>query len=165
MARGLYIIKQENITLPGHSDGTLILVRPPTTCALELVRAWCAQSSSVTSAQQRIAISKQVAAFPTTLTGVVPDLTSETDAASQIVGGTSGAAGTAGVLCTAEGAGAKTPIVPDVFNIVYGWSWHADPGEITLQPGSAHALLLDLKGAAPASLTGWTFGFEFKEIG
>lgn len=165
MARGLYIIQQENVSVPNHSDATLILLRPGTTCALELVRAWVAQNSSVTSAQQRISISKQVAAFPTTLTGVTPQKTSETDGISQIVSGTSGAAGTCGVLCSTEGAGVKTPVVPDVFNIVYGWSWHADPGEIVLQPGSANALLLDLKGAAPSSLTGWTFGFEFKEIG
>ncbi len=165
MARGLYIVQAENQTLANHSDVTLVGIRPGTTCALEIVRAWVSQSSSVTAAQQRVGLFKQVTAFPTTLVGATPVKTSETDAVSQIVSGTSLAAGTCGVNCATEGAGVKSVVVPDVFNNVYGWSWHSDPGEIILQPGSANAFLLALIGAAPASLTGWTFGVEFKELG
>ena len=39
MARGLYILQGENLTIANHADVTLALIRPGTTEALEIVRA------------------------------------------------------------------------------------------------------------------------------
>lgn len=106
----------------------------------------------------------QVTAFPT-LTTKTPAKLKLGDPASGIVGGTAGAAGTAGINASAEGAGAKTVIWEDVFNQLSGWLWIPTPEErIALGAGSASGFGLHLPVAA-VPLTNWAFGVLYREIG
>ena len=117
-----------NMTL-ANQPVTLAFLRPGTTCALRVQRIEISQSSSTTSAQQRVQIVSQVTAFPT-LTSATPGKLHSSDPASQITGGTSGAAGTSGINASAEGGGSKTVLWESAFNIV-------GPGFLWL-PGLGH---------------------------
>jgi hypothetical protein len=151
-----------NITLANQAV-TLAWINPGTTASLEILRVSVSQSSSTTSAQQRIQLNTQVTAFPT-LTTFTPVKTSTGDGASVITGGTSGAAGTCGINASAEGAGAKTVLYPDVFNILNGWLWLPTPEErIILPAGSSSGFGVHLP-AAPSSLSGWNAVIVYREI-
>lgn len=159
-----YTVQGENLTITGAS--TLVFVNPPAARAIEIVRAWASQSGTTTQAQIRIQIGTKASAFPT-LTSTTPQKIKTSDPASLIVGGTAGAAGTAGVNASAEGAGTFTPLYSDAFNNVAGWLWtpNAFLGETLIFSG-ADSLGCALKlAAAPASLSGWTFGITYREIG
>ena len=143
---------------------TLIGIHPGTTCAIEILRMWIAQSQNATSAQQRIQFVRQVTVFPT-LVSATPAKLKEGDPISQIVGGTAGAAGTCGVNASAEGAGGKTVIFEDAFNVLNGYLWVPTPGEtLILSPASANIFSMFFP-VAPANLANWTFGMNFREIG
>lgn len=143
---------------------TLLSIRPATNCALEILRMWIGQSANATSAQQRVQWLRQAAALPTVVSAT-PQKTKEGDPVSQIVGGTALAAGTCGINASAEGAGTKTPIGDDVFNVLNGWLWVATPAEtIILSPASANVFSLFLP-VAPSSLANWAFGLTYREIG
>jgi hypothetical protein len=157
-----YTISAAGITVVGAT--TLVALRPPTNCAIEILRMWINQSANPTSAQQRIEWGRQVAAFQT-LTAATPNKHKEGDPISQIVGGTGLAVGTCGVNASAEGAGVKTPIGHDAFNVVSGHLWLPGPDEtIILSPSGTSAFYLYFP-VAPATLTDWSFGLTFKEIG
>lgn len=159
-----YTIIAENQTLVGAGNITLIGIRPGTTCALKLLRAWVAQRANVTSAQLGIRLYRQPTTFATVVTAT-PRPLMEGDPASQITGGTALAAGTCGINASAEGGGTKVPLWVDNFNAVSGWLWVPVPGEeIVLSPGSVNAFGMDFI-VPPATLTGWTFGVEFEEVG
>ena len=143
---------------------TLIGIRPGTTCAIEILRMWAAQSQNATSAQQRIQFVRQVSVFPTVVSAT-PAKLKEGDPISQIVGGTALAAGTCGVNASAEGAGAKTAILDDAFNVLNGYLWVPTPGEtLILSPGSANSFGLYFP-VAPTNLANWTFGLNYRELG
>jgi len=132
--------------------------------SIEILKCWASQSGSTTSAQQRVQLVTQVTAFPT-LTSSAPKTNKLGDPASSIVGGTAGAAGTSGVNASAEGAGTKTVRIEDAFNVLNGWVWIATPNDtIILQAGSASGFGLHLP-VAPGSLTNWSCGITFREIG
>lgn len=151
-----------NITLANQAV-TLIFVNVGTTFSLDFLRAWASQAANATSAQQRVQLSTQVTAFPT-LTSQAPVTTTMGDAASAIVGGIAGAAGTSGINASAEGAGAKTVRYPDAFNVLNGWLWVPTPREvITLSASGAAGLGLHFP-AAPATLTNWNAGLLFAEV-
>jgi hypothetical protein len=129
---------------------------------LEFLRAWVGQSANATSAQQRVQLETQVTVFPT-LTSKTPEKLKRQEAISTIVGGTAGAAGTAGVNASVEGAGGKTAIFDDAFNVLNGYLWVPTPNEtIVLPAGFASGLGLFLP-VAPATLTNWTWGLNFAE--
>jgi len=159
-----YTITASNLTL-ANQPVTLIGLRPGTTCALEILRMWVAQSASVVSAQQRIEWGTQVSAFPT-VTGATPVKLKTGDPISQIVSGTGLAAGTCGVNASAEGGGAKSPMGAASFNVVgEGYTWLPTPDEtIILSPGLASSFYFFLPVAA-TTLTGWDVGMTFKELG
>jgi len=143
---------------------TLASIRPGTTCAIEILRAWVSQSANATSNQQRVQLVRQAAALPTVVSQT-PRPAKEGDPVSQIVGGTALAAGTCGINASAEGAGAKTPIIDDAFNVLNGWLWVATPAEtIILSPGSANVFSLFFPVAA-LSLSNWAFGLTYRELG
>ena len=146
---------------------TLIFINPPAApnVALEFLRWWCGQSANATSAQQRIEIETQTTGFPTLGTGVAPRPLKRSDPnASVIVSGTAGAAGTAGVNASAEGGGTKTTIIDDAFNVLNGWLHVPTPPEIISMPaGYAQGVGLYFP-VAPATLTNWTFGCNFREV-
>lgn len=162
-----YIIPATNITLANQAV-TLAYFQAMTAapvCALEVLRCWASQAANATSAQQRVQISTQVTAFPT-LVSQAPVAVKAGDPVSKITGGTAGAAGTSGINASAEGAGAKTVLFPDAFNVLNGWLWVPTPIETIIESaqGTAHGLGLHFP-AAPTTLTNWNAGICFKEVG
>ena len=162
MARGAYTISAANQTVL-NTAVTLLSLRPSATCSIEILRFWCSQAANATSAQQRIVLGTKVAAFGT-LVGVTPAKTVTIDATSLIVSGTAEAAGTSGINASAEGAGVLTTIIADSFNVLNGWLWVPTPADtIILSAGSASAFNAQFP-AAPATLSGWSWGCTFREI-
>lgn len=158
-----YLVSATNITLANQAV-SLVFTNVGSTCTIEFLRMWASQSSSNNTAQQRVQINTQVSAFPT-LTSQTPAKTKLLDPASQITGGSAGAAGTAGVNASAEGAGAKTVLYPDAFSIVNGWLWVPTPPEtLMLNASGASGMGLHFP-AAPGSLGNWNAGQTFRELG
>jgi len=158
-----FSVQGGGLTVAGAT--TLVFVNPAAAPAANLMfmRHWIGQSQNATSAQQRVQIVTQVTAFPT-LTSATPTKLKFADTASIIVGGTAGAAGTAGINASAEGAGTKTIVWEDAFNVLNGWLLVATPPEARVMPaGSASGQGLYLP-VAPATLTNWAFGQTFAEV-
>jgi hypothetical protein len=154
-----YIVPNNNFTAGAI---TLVFVNPGTTATLEFLRAWVSQAGSATSAQQRVNLESQVTAFPT-LASQAPVKTKLSDPSSQITGGTAGAAGTSGITASAEGAGTKTTLYPDSFNVLNGWLWVPSPPEtFTFNAGGASGFGLFLP-AAPSSTANYSAGMLFRE--
>jgi hypothetical protein len=145
---------------------TLVFVNPSAAPNpnLEFLRFWVGQSANATSAQQRVQLETQASAFPSLAASTPVKLKPSDPNASIITGGAAGAAGTAGVNATAEGAGTKTPVWDDAFNVLNGWLHVPTPAETRVMPASfAQGLGLFLP-VAPATLTNWAFGLVFREI-
>lgn len=159
--RGVYTVPAANITLANQAV-TLVFINPGTTASLRILRAWCSQAANATSAQQRVQLNSQVTAFPT-LTAATPSKTTTIDQASAITGGTAGAAGTAGINASAEGAGTKTVLLPDDFNVLNGWLWVPTPAEVYDAPAGASAGFGLHFPAAPTTLTAWSAGITYQE--
>jgi|SRR6185295_6075981 len=163
-----YTVSSAGITVANQAV-TLVFINPAAgpAPALEMYHCWIAQSANATSAQQRVQLVTQVTAFPT-LTSATPKTLEVGDGASVIVGGTAGAAGTAGINASAEGGGTKTIRYEDAFNVLNGWQWGPFPpgsgDSIILQAGSTFGFGLHLP-VAPATLTNWAFGVAYREIG
>lgn len=157
-----YVVSDGGITIAGAT--TLVFVNPGAAPLpnLEFRRAWVGQSANATSAQQRVELETQVTVFPT-LTSATPAKLKRASPVSNIIGGVAGAAGTAGTNASVEGAGAKTSVWEDAFNVLNGWLWVPTPDEVLVMPaGSASGLGLFLP-VAPATLTNWAFGAVFCE--
>lgn len=159
-----FALSGAGITVAGAT--TLIFLNPAAAPNLniEFTRFWIGQSANATSAQQRAQLETQVTVFPT-LTSATPAKLKRADPnASIIAGGTAGAAGTSGINASAEGAGAKTIIFEDVFNVLNGWLHVPTPPETIVMPaGFASGLGLFLP-VAPTTLTNWAFGELFREV-
>lgn len=158
-----YTVSAGGITLANQAV-TLVFINPASPGAsLEILRCWVSQSQDATSRQQRVQLVTQATAFPT-LTSKTPAKNKITDPVSGIVGGTAGAAGTCGVNASAEGAGAKTIIVEDSFNVLNGWLWVPTPREVIIMSALvAQGFGLHFPVAA-ASLTNWSFGVTYAEV-
>ncbi len=159
-----YIVQGKNQTVAGAT--TLVAINPPSGRAIEIVRCWCSQIANATSAQVAIEWGFKASVF-STLTSATPTQVKPSDPVSYITGGTAGAAGTAGINASAEGAGTHTTKYPDSFNALQGWLWTPSftGGESVIISG-ADAVAFALKfSAAPATLSGWNFGVCFREIG
>ena len=145
---------------------TLVFINPIASpnVGVRLVRGWVSQSQNATSAQQRVQMETQVTAFPT-LTSATPAKLARSSAASVITGGTAGAAGTAGINASAEGAGSKTVIFDDAFNVLNGWLWVPTPAEvIELTAGFASGVGLYFPVAVTGGQTAnWNFGLNYCE--
>lgn len=145
---------------------TLVFINPAAAPSMniEIMRTWISQSANATSAQQRVQHETQVTAFPTVVSATPAKLKRADPNVSVIVGGTAGAAGTCGVNASAEGAGGKTAIFDDAFNVLNGYMWVATPAETIVMPaGSTSGYGLYLPVAA-ATLTNWAFGVNFREM-
>ena len=158
-----FSISAGGITVAGTT--TLIFVNPAAAPSvnIEFLRYWIGQSANATSAQQRVQLVTQVTAFPT-LTSATPVKLKPADPnASVIIGGTAGAAGTAGTNASAEGAGTKTVVWEDAFNVLNGWLHVPTPPEARVMPAgstSGQGLYLPV---APTTLTNWAFGEVYRE--
>lgn len=159
-----FTISAGGITL-ANQPVTLVFINPVAApnVGIEIIRAWASQSANNTSAQQRVQLVTQVSPFPT-LVSATPAKVKRHDAISLIVGGTAGAAGTCGINASAEGAGAKSIIVEDAFNVLNGWEWkpNMESEIIELPAGSLSGFGLHFP-VAPATLTNWSFGVTFRE--
>lgn len=145
---------------------TLNFLNPPAApnVNIEYLRHWVAQAANATSAQQRIQLATQVSAFPT-LTAITPGKLKRNDPnASVIVGGTAGAAGTAGINASAEGAGAKTSWWDDTFNVLNGYLKVPTPPETELIPAGSTSGVNLWFPTAPATATGWNWGQVYREV-
>lgn len=131
---------------------------------IEILRVWISQSANATSAQQRVQLVTQVTAFPT-LTGALPSKLKRADPnVSIIASGTAGAAGTSGVNASAEGAGAKTIIFEDAFNVLNGWLYVPTPAETIVMPAGSASGFGVYFPVAPLTLTNWAVGVAFREV-
>lgn len=144
---------------------TLVFINPAAAVSppLFLLRIWTSQQGSATSGQQRVQAETQVTAFPTLVSATPRSLKRSDTVASLIVGGTAGAAGTCGINASAEGAGSKTVMFEDNFNILNGYLWVPTPREqieLTASDASGFGLFLP---AAAASLTNWACGINFAQ--
>jgi hypothetical protein len=142
---------------------TLVFINPAAAISpmLNILRMWASQQGSATSAQQRIQAETQVTAFPTLVSATPRSLRRSDTVASLIAGGTAGAAGTCGINASAEGAGTKTVMFEDNFNILNGYLWVPTPREvIELTAGDASGFGLFLPAAA-SSLSNWACGMNF----
>lgn len=158
-----YNVIGSNITI-ANAAVTLVHINPPANRTIEIIRAWVSQFANPTSAQLGIHLGFKASAFPT-LTSATPEKLKTSDPSSYITGGTAGAAGTAGINASAEGAGTFTPKYADGFNALQGWLWTPSlvAGEsFILSGGDSLAFAMKFQ-AAPATLTGWNFGVTYRE--
>lgn len=145
---------------------TLIFINPAATGAsIAFRRQWVSQAGTIVL-RQRVQLETQVTAFPTLVTAT-PRPHNSYDAASVIVGGTAGAAGTCGINASAEGAGAKTTIIADAFDAMAGWLRVTTPEEHHVQAaGSSSGFGLYFPaatGASPNTLN-WIAGMTYSEV-
>jgi hypothetical protein len=159
-----YTVGALNVTVTGAVDLAQTFVNPGTTCSLEFLRAWASQAANATSAQQSVALRTQVTAFPT-LTSATPRKLKLLDPVSVITGGTAGAAGTAGVNASVAGAGAKSEVIDDNFNVLNGWLWVPTPRETIIMNASAASGFGMYFPVQPTTLTSWSYGLTFGELG
>jgi hypothetical protein len=150
-----------------NAVATLVGYLPPAAPStnLENLRMWASQQGTATSAQQRIEVVTQVTAYPTVVTAT-PRPLKFGDATASILAGVAGAltAGKCGINASAEGAGGKTVVWGDNFNVLNGYLWVATPRETLVMPaGSASSLGL-YTPLAFGSLTNWAVGINFGEI-
>lgn len=164
MANG-YTLAAGGITIV-NAVVTLTFLNPPAapSQAFHFRRFWVGQSNNMASAQQRVQLNTQVTAFPT-LVSQTPAKLELADSASLITGATTGAAGTSGINASAEGAGAKTIIWADVFNVVNGWLFVATPDEtVKMSAGATSGLGMHLPVAVGAgNVANWAFGMSWLE--
>jgi hypothetical protein len=154
----------DNLTLANQAV-TLLFLNPPAAPNLNtlFLRLWASQQSSTTSNMQRIQAETQVTAFPTLVSATARHLKFADGTASIYTGNTTGAAGTSGINASAEGAGTKTVMWGDNFNILNGYLWVPTPREqIDMPAGSASGFGLFLPAAA-VSLGIWACGANFAE--
>lgn len=129
----------------------------------EVLRAWASQRANATSAQQGISLGTKLTAF-STVVGVTPGKTKLGDPTANLASGT-GAAGTAGINASANGAGTLTTTYPDNFNVLNGWLWVATPPETMIfMPGGTSAFAHSFT-STPGTLTGWSWGVCYREVG
>lgn len=160
----VYTVSMSDTTIV--ADATLVIIHAAAAIGtrasiIEILRAECGQRSSDTSDQLGVILAQKASAFGT-YTSATPSPHQVGGAASGITGGTAGAAATAGVDASAEGAGAVTNIIPVPFNNLNGWMWVPTPEE-RFMVGPDTAIILKLVGT-PATLTNWFAYITYQEI-
>jgi len=145
---------------------TLIFVNPAAApnVNIEFLRFWVGESANATSAQQRIQIGNKASVFPTLTTYTPVKLKVSDPNASVITGGTAGAQGTCGINASAEGAGTFTARQDDAFNVLNGWLFVPTPPETTIYPAGFSGGLSLYFPVAPATLTNWSAGLQYREV-
>lgn len=137
---------------PTSAIQTLIEFTAATNQSVVILRAWCSQSGSTTSAQQSINLIRKSAAG----TNVTSPNANPVDASDTAF------AGTVRGLCTTEGT-LTTDLIADSFNWVNGWIWLPVPEERIYVKG-AGIVGLRLPVAPPSSLT-VSCGITIGELG
>ena len=159
-----YTVQAQNVTTTGSTANlAFAFVNPGSTCSLQFQRSWLSQNGTTTSAMNTAAIMTQVTAFPT-LTSTTPAKLNLLDPVSQITGGTSGAAGTSGTNASVAGAGAKTTVYSDNFNVLNGWLWVPTPLEVMVMNAGASSGWGVYSPSNWTSTAGWSGGCVFQEL-
>jgi hypothetical protein len=159
-----YTVAMNNQTIV--ADATLVIIHTDSTLSssgsnIEILRAWVNQIGTEASDQLGVIVGIKASAFGT-YTSTTPSPHFLGGAASGIVGGTSGAEGTAGTDASAEGGGTVTTIWQEGFNNLNGWLWVPTPEERIAIPADT-AIILKMVGT-PATLTGWCAGITYRQL-
>jgi hypothetical protein len=160
-----FVVSAGGLTLV-NAVVTLANINPPAAPGpnIEILRCWVSQSQNATSAQQRVQLVTQVTAFPT-LVSATPAVFKRWDAnVSTIVGGTTGAAGKAGVNASGEGGGTKTIVFDDAFNVLNGWLWVPTPRETIVLPSGSLSSFSIYFPVAALTLGNWAVGLVYAEV-
>lgn len=158
-----YSVSGDNQTVVAAPQMTFLNPKASPSCAIELLRLWASQRANATSAQQGVRMGTKITAFPTVV-GVTPSALKLSDPISLLVSGT-GAAGTAGINSSANGAGAEVAVLQDNFNVLNGYLWVPTPAEtVVVGAGAASGIFTGFNGT-PGTLTGWSFGVIYRELG
>jgi hypothetical protein len=160
----VYTVGMSNTTIV--ADATLVIVHAAAAWSsraslLQILEARVSQQGTATNQQLGILVAGKATAFGT-YTSATPANNNIGGPASGISGGTAGAAGTAGVDASAEGAGTVTPIISDSFSNLNGWLWIPVP-ESRILVGPDQAIILKIVGT-PTTLTGWSASLTFEEL-
>lgn len=159
-----YSVLAHNITVAGAT--TLVLIRPPATGVkhLEFYYAELTFKGVATSAQEHFQVGTVTYAGGPTLASATPEPLDLSIPASQVVGGTTGAAGTAGVNATAEGTPTRTVKHTVGFNVLNGGLWTPleEDDRIIIPVNSASAFFMRFP-TAPANTAGWHPVVKFRE--
>jgi hypothetical protein len=165
MGNRVYSVSGDNQTLVAAPF--LVHINPMAAGAagsgFEIMRFWCDQRANATSAMFGLLIGHKASVFPT-MVGATPQKTQLGDPVSGIVSGT-GAAGTAGINSSADGAGTHTVVIPTNFNALNGCLYVPTAADaFTYMPGGVQAFAVKC-ASTWTSLTGWSFGAIYREIG
>lgn len=160
----IYTINMAASTLTSGT-GTILFLNPPASRSLRLMRVVMGQVGTETADALVAQLFRQVTSFPTLVTTNAQLAKRDpNDSNSALTLTTTGAAGTAGVNASAEGAGAKTPVLdlPGFLNTAGLDFWFPPESRIVLPAGDTSGLGLRFP-TAPASLTGWSASFTWEE--
>lgn len=131
----------------------------------EVLRCWVSQRANATSNQQGVALGTKLTAFPTLVSATPAKVGSLGLSTANLVGNTTGAAGSAGINSSANGGGAEIKTVPDNFNVLNGWLFVPTPPETMLfMPGGTSGFFQQFT-STPTTLTGWSWGVIYREVG
>jgi hypothetical protein len=164
MASSVYNVPMANLTVV--ADATLIILRAATAVSsrgstLEVLRIEVDQQGSSAYQQLGIILGQKASAFGTYVT-VTPAPHTIGGVASGITGSTSGAAASAGINASAEGAGAVTTTRSNGFGNLNGYLWVPTPDDrIIIQPDLA--FIVKLRGT-PTTLSGWNANLTYREL-
>jgi hypothetical protein len=164
-----YSAVMNNVTVT--STNTLVALAPATSQPVyEVLRSWVSQRYGATSGQQGVQLVEQwnaAAANQVVGTGVTPQAYSTFDPVSKLISSTvAGPGGVATVNCSSDGNGAKIILYPDNFNVLNGWLWVPTPSEThKVGIGSSSQSYGVYFPVTPVTLTNWTAGISYREVG
>lgn len=158
-----YVLNADNLTLANQAV-TLAFIRPSDDRSIKIMRVKLGFTGGTTTQRQRVQLVTQGSAFPT-LTAATPVKMRRNDPECSIIGGTAGALGTSGINASGEGAGAKTVLMSDGFDILAGWEWMPPPGSEIFLPANSTEGFGVFFPAAAATLSGWNCSVLFREMG
>jgi hypothetical protein len=131
----------------------------------EILRCWVSQRANATSNQQGVALGTKLTAFPTMVSATPAKVGGLGLPTANLTGNTTGAAGTAGINSSANGAGAEIKTVTDNFNVLNGWLFIPTPAETMMfMPGGTSGFFQQFLNT-PTTLTGWSWGTLYREVG
>ena len=161
-----YTLSMVNLTVA--ADATLLYLRAATAVTsraslLEVLRISITQQGTSVSQQLGIILGQKAAVLGTYLTaGGGINNHALGGPASGIALGTAGAAATAGVNASSEGAGTVTTWISEGFNNLSGYLWVPTPEERFLVLPDQN-FIVKLRGT-PTTLTGWNANLTFREL-
>lgn len=165
-----FVISISNSTVISATTLTLLTPASAPNPSIEFLRFWVGQSANATSAQQRINIVTQISSWPTVAAFTPKALKRSEPNASVITAFSSNAIGNCGINATVEGAGTKTTIWEDTFNVLNGWLLVPTPPETIVMGANPPVTVATAAGlemffpSTPATLTGWSWGLTYREV-